>query len=121
VFNAAEMKREVGKNYLILWNSLLVHHFPAGREMGIPGCHGHHHSHIVWPHYTQQYGASEWHQLGCGHIRAAEYCNGQKWSNGFIICHVDTKTLKTNFEYVEVRDIAVVGGQYYQRRASEAA
>lgn len=121
VFNSQDLNRELKKNYLIHWDAVLVHHFPAGRQMGIPGCHGHHHAHIVWPHFSQRYGASEWHQLGAGHRRSAEYCDAQKWSNGFLVLHVDSHTLRSNFEYVEVRDIAVVGGKYYQRRESEAA
>lgn len=119
VFSSSDVRREIRKNFLVCWDALLVHHFPAGREMGIPGCHGHHHHHLVTRHYSQRYGASEWHQLGCGHVRAASYCDAQKWNNGFLVCHTDVETLRTNFEYVEVRDIAVVGGEYYFRRKSE--
>lgn len=119
VFTPRDVNSEIKKNHVLCWDSLLVHHFPAGRAMGVPGCHGHHHAHIVWPHYTKRYGASEWHQLGGGCVRRAEYCDGDKWSNGFAVAHTDVLALKTTFEYVEVRDFAVLGGEYYRRKKSE--
>lgn len=119
VFGPRDMNEELKKNHIILWDSVLVHHFPQGFDLGIPGCNGHHHNHLVRRHYSQRYGSSEWHQLGCGHVRRAEYCEGAKWSNGFLLSHTDTTTLSTNFEYVEVRDMAVLGGEFYYRRASE--
>lgn len=118
-FNASNIKKEISKNFLVLWDSVLVHHFPEGFNFGIPGCNGHHHHHTVRRHYSIQYGCSEWHQLGCGHVQRASYCNGAKWNNGFMIAHVDTHDLSTVFEYVDIRDFAVIGGEYYARLESE--
>jgi hypothetical protein len=98
---------------------LMAHHFPQGREMGYPGFNGHHHKHIVWPFYSPAFGSTEWHQLGCGHERAATYCAGEKWAMGFLLCHVDTHKKYTQFEYVEIRDHAVIGGRWYNRLPSE--
>lgn len=119
VFGPRDMNEELQKNYIVLWDAVCVHHFPQGYDLGIPGCHGHHHHHLVRRHYSQKYGTSEWHQLGCGHVRRAEYCNGAKWSNGFLITHVDTQSSQTNFEYVEVKDMAVLGGEFYYRKVGE--
>lgn len=119
VFKPSDMKAEVSKNYLVCWDAVLVHHFPAGRDMGIPGVHGHHHHHLVWRHYSKRYGASEWHQLGCGHRRRASYCDADKWNNGFVLVHTDCSTSRSLFEYTSTGDFAVFGGEYYARKKSE--
>jgi hypothetical protein len=118
-FSERDMKQELAKNYLVMYDCLMAHHFPEGRNMGVPGFNGHHHKHIVWPFYSPQFGSSEWHQLGCGHARAATYCAGEKWALGFMLCHVDTQKKHTQFEYVELRDHAMIGGRFYERSADE--
>lgn len=118
-FTISDAKKEIGRNFAILYDAVLGHHFPEGRHMGIPGWNGHHHKHIGYAHYTLTYGASEWHQLGGGHIRNAEYCNGEKWTNGILLVHTDTQTKHSIFEYVDIRDFAVVGGQFYERSEEE--
>lgn len=119
-FNEADIKKELAKNYVLLWDSLLFHHFPDGRSMGYPGANGHHHKHIVWNNYSPQFGPFEWHQLGAGHIRQASYCAGEKWSNGFLLCHVDTHTRRTQMEYIDCsHEHAMIGGRFYQRDKEE--
>jgi len=119
-FNEADIKKELAKNYVILWDALLFHHFPDGRNMGFPGANGHHHKHLVWNHYSPQFGPYEWHQLGAGHIRQASYCAGEKWSNGFLLCHVDTHTKRTQFEYIDCsHGHAMIGGRFYERQDNE--
>jgi len=115
-FTQKDVKDEVGRNYKIFYDCLLAHHFPQGRQMGYPGFNGHHHKHIVWPFYNPTFGSTEWHQVGCGHQRDASYTNGEVWSNGFMLCNVDTKKKHVQFEYVEVKDFAVIGGKWYTRR-----
>ncbi|ATI15714.1 hypothetical protein [Bordetella phage vB_BbrM_PHB04] len=116
-FTERDVKDELKKNYHIMFDCLLAHHFPEGRQMGYPGFNGHHHKHIVWPFYSPTFGSTEWHQLGCGHQRAASYCAGEKWALGFMLAHVDTHQKHVQFEYVEVRDFAMIGGKFYQRAA----
>ncbi len=118
-FTERDHKRELEKNYKVYWDAFMVHHFPHGRMLGLPGVNGHHHSHISWSMYNHHVGAYEWHQLGAGHKRVASYCNGEKWHNGFAIVHVDTLTKGTIIEYVPVTNMAVVGGKYYHREAHE--
>lgn len=119
-FNEADIKKELHKNYYIAWDSVLFHHFPDGRDMGYPGANGHHHKHIVWNDYNPAFGPFEWHQLGSGHIRQASYCAGEKWSNGFLLCHVDTHRKRTQFEYLDVTaDHCFIGGKLYQRTEGE--
>jgi hypothetical protein len=46
-FNESDIKKELKKNYVILYDALLFHHFPEGFNMGYPGANGHHHKHLV--------------------------------------------------------------------------
>lgn len=119
-FNEADIKKELSKNYVLLWDSILLHHFPEGRSMGYPGANGHHHKHIVWNSYSPIFGSYEWHQLGCGHVPRASYCAGEKWSQGFLLAHVDTHNKHTQFEYIDTSfQHAIVGGRFYQRNEEE--
>jgi predicted phosphodiesterase len=119
-FNEADIKKELSKNYVILWDAVLFNHFPEGRNFGYPGANGHHHKHIVWNDYSPVFGSYEWHQLGCGHAPRASYCAGEKWSQGFLLCHVDTHKKHTQFEYIDTTfGHAIVGGRFYERAESE--
>jgi hypothetical protein len=118
-YRERDITKELGRNYIIYDDCLLVHHFPEGRRMGLPGVNGHHHKHISWPDFSPVYGAFEWHQLGCGHRRDASYCSGEKWHMGFMIANSDTQTRQVNFDYVPVTDFAVSGGVWYTRQPDE--
>ena len=118
-YRERDIVKEVGRNYQIYHDCLLVHHFPDGRNFGLPGVNGHHHKHISWPHFSPVYGAYEWHQLGCGHKRDASYCAGEKWHMGFMIANLDSWTRQVNFDYVPVTDFAVSGGVWYRREKAE--
>lgn len=116
-----DVHAQLRKNYVTLFDkSLLFGHYPEMRNMGIPGANGHHHKHIVWPAYSPTYGSYEWHQVGCGHMREASYCAGERWSQAFMICYTDTVTKRTQFDYVDVSHSAtMVGGKFYERGLSE--
>lgn len=114
-FNVSDMNKELKKNYWVGFDTFLVHHFPDGKAMGLPGCNGHHHKHVVDSFYSPIFSSYEWHQLGSGHIRAAEYCAGEKWNNGFLLAHVDTERKRVQQEYFHVLDHVVVGGKWYER------
>jgi hypothetical protein len=118
-FTKRDFERELANNYKVYYDTVLCHHFPHARNMGLPGVNGHHHRHQVWSHFSPIYGAYEWHQLGSGHKRSASYCEGERWHNGFVLVNVDTATRATNFDYVAVTDFAVAGGQWYYREAAE--
>lgn len=118
-FNEKDIKDELRKNWHIFYNAVLAHHFPEGRNMGIPGWNGHHHRHFVWSFYSPTYGTSEWHQLGAGHKREAVYCAGEQWGNGHLLAHIDTQRLWTQMEYHQVLDHCVIGGKMYTRNEDE--
>ena len=114
------VKDQLRKNYILLWESMLFGHFPEMRSMGYPGANGHHHKHVVIPAYSPQWGPFEWHQTGCGHLREASYCSGEKWGNGFLLAHCDTHMKRSQFEYVDLsHEHAFVGGKLYLRDECE--
>lgn len=118
-YSAKEHDKELENNYRVYYDNVLVHHFPHARHMGMPGVNGHHHRHQVWPMFNLHQGAYTWHQLGAGHKRSASYCEGERWHTGFALIHVDTMTKSVNIEYIPITDIAVVGGKWYSREATE--
>ena len=118
-FTERDIKDELRRNWKVYFDAVLAHHYPSGRQMGFPGWNGHHHKHVVTPFYSPTFGSSEWHQIGCGHRREATFCDGAIWANGFLIAYVDTQAKHTAFEYVEIRDHAVIGGRWYERRDDE--
>lgn len=119
-FNESDIKQQLRKNYSILYDCVLFHHFPDGFNMGLPGANGHHHKHLVRIGFSPTYGPYEWHQLGAGHIRQATYCAGEKWSNGFLLTHVDTWNKKSQMEYIDCsHDHCFIGGMFYARTEEE--
>lgn len=118
-FNQSNVRHEIGKNYEVLYDAFMVDHFPTGASRGVPGVNGHHHRHYVDSYYSHVYGSYEWHQLGCGHKRAASYCDGEKWNMGFAEVNIDTQTKSTVINYYPVSDHAVVGGKWYVREPNE--
>lgn len=114
-----EFEKELANNYKVYYDTVVCHHFPHARNMGLPGVNGHHHRHEVWGLHSPIFGPYEWHQMGAGHKRSASYCEGEKWHNGFTMINVDTQTKATNFDYVSVTDFAVSGGKWYYRNPTE--
>jgi hypothetical protein len=110
---------EIEKNWKVFHKSFLIHHYPEGRKKNMPGCHGHHHKHLVWSYDSPVYGAYEWHQLGGMHIRDASYTDGQRWNNGFALVHIDTHKKVSNVEYIMITDFCYAGGKPYERKKSE--
>lgn len=117
-FTERDIKEELNRNYFIAWDAYLVHHFPHGKNMGYPGANGHHHRYNAEQHYSPQYGAYQWLQLGAMHCRLASYTAGEQWAMGFNVCHVDTHTKRSVNEYITIGDHAMVGGRFYERAAA---
>lgn len=115
-FTKAEETKELHRNFLVIDNFLVAHHFPEGFNFGLAGWNGHHHLHLTRQGYNPINGPYEWHQLGSGHRRHASYCNGEKWSTGFLLVHTDTVEKRAQFEYIDcTSNHCVIGGKWYQR------
>lgn len=114
VFTHKDSAAQLRRNFLIHYGFYAVCHFPEAETFGMPGWNGHHHKHLVKSHYSPILGTFEWHQSGAGHKREASYCNGEKWSNGFLLTHLDVEKKKAQFEYIDTTaGFAFVGGKFY--------
>lgn len=118
-WNKGDIKREIARNYEVFFDTVLVDHFPEGIKKGLPGFNGHHHKFLAQSFYSHLRGSCVWMQLGCGHVRAAEYCEAEKWNMGFAIAHIDTQNQRCVQNYIPVADFAEVGGQFYFRADEE--
>jgi hypothetical protein len=118
-YTATNIKNEVAKNYKVYHECFVTNHFPEGIHLGMAGTNGHSHKYKVTPCYNEVFGSYSWTQTGCGHLKDASYCNGEKWDMGFLLVHVDTQTKHLNQEYIPVTDFSVVGGKFYTRNESE--
>lgn len=115
-----DIKKELTRNYKIYFDgTFLASHYPERRKLSMAGFGGHHHKHEVWPIRDPWGRPCEFHQMGGGHYRAAEYCDGEIWNLGFMLGHCDTKQRVVNWEYIPVSDHAVVGGQWFIRAENE--
>ena len=115
-----DIKKELRRNFKVYHECLLVHHYPDGAKQGIPGFNGHHHKHVVTPHYSSLFGAYEWVQSGTGHRRDADYTEGEKWNCGFPLVIIDTLKKRYITEYVTIgEEIAMSGGKVYYRKKEE--
>lgn len=117
-YTLRDQKSQIGRNYKVYFDCFLAHHFPEGKRLGLPGVNGHHHRTHVETLYSEPFGAYQWVQLGCGHMRDATFCNGEKWDNSFMLAHVDTQEKRVNPEIIPITTQAVVGGQFYYREAA---
>lgn len=115
-----DIEKEIEHNYKTYYNAVLAHHFPKiGMKKGMPGFSGHHHKLQVFPMDSPILGPSGWWQMGAMHVRDASYTDGEPWTNGFLLVHVDTKTRRSTFEYIDIGDTAWAGGKLYQRSKEE--
>lgn len=119
-YTDSHIRQEVNRNFQTYYETVCAHHFPAGERFAMSGWNGHHHSHKVSHHHNAIFGPYEWHQFGAGHRRDATYTNGEKWSNGFGIIHVDRVSRQCQINYVNVgMTMTVVDGVLYTRREDE--
>jgi hypothetical protein len=120
VFSYKDMNNELKKNYVIVNDQLLFHHFPEGINMGMPGANGHNHKFLATSKFNPTFGSYNWIQIGTGHRRQASYCDGSKWNNGFLLYHMNVNSKRSQAEYIDcTSDFCVIGGEMYQRTDSE--
>ena len=122
-FTDSDIANELKRNYYRFQDHVLFHHFPVGKTFGMPGVSGHHHKFKAWDEFNLTYGPYTWYQLGGGVRRSVDYLDtmGEKWTNGFMVIHVDTQNKKnTVFEYIDTtNEFAVICGCMFQRKEEE--
>ena len=114
-FRVGDLTREIQKNHRTYFGSVLCHHTPDGKNLGLPGINGHHHKLTMQSLFNETFGSYQWVQAPGMCKRDASYTNGEKWTNGFVIVHVDTEKKQTIFEPVSIGGFACIGGRYYHR------
>lgn len=114
-----DIGREIKKNYEVYFDTFMVDHFPTGIRRGLSGVNGHHHKFEARSFYSELRGPCNWFQLGCGHRRAASYCDGAQWNMGFLLAHIDAERSLVAMNYIPVLDHAEVGGKFYLRGDDE--
>lgn len=114
-----DINKEIKKNYVVYFESFMVDHFPQGIRRGLSGANGHHHKYEARSFFSELRGPCNWIQLGSGHRRAADYCDGHHWNMGFLLTHIDTERKLTAMNYIPVLDHAEVGGKFYLRGENE--
>jgi hypothetical protein len=114
-----DTNKEIRKNYEVYFDTFLVDHFPSGINRGLSGVNGHHHKFEARSFYSALRGPCHWVQLGCGHRRQAEYCDGHHWNMGFSLNHIDTQRHLVSMNYIPILDHAEVGGKFYLRGENE--
>lgn len=117
--NKQDMRKELGKSYKNYYDVFIAHHFPHGKDLGMPGWNGHHHRHEMYSKFSPMFGAYEWHQIAAGHQRSATYCEGEKWANGFLIANCNIESKSTSMDYIQLTDFGVVAGDFYYRTHEE--
>lgn len=116
-YTPRDITKAVGENFRVYHNKVLAHHFPHGRNFGMPGFNGHHHTWKVMDEYSAPHGPYQWVQGGCGHVQDATYANGRKWTLEFGLVHIDTVKKHVQHECYPFADsFVVVGGKYYERK-----
>ncbi len=114
-YNIRDVHKEISKNYKVYFDSFIVSHEGTAKNLGFPGCNGHHHKTVIESLYNEHFGTYNWVQHGCGHRLDAEYCH-PKWANGFVIATCDIETKRTVFDTITFQEnFAIVGGVFYER------
>jgi hypothetical protein len=116
VYKESDIKREVSKNFITLFDTVVIGHFPEIKHYGMPSYNGHHHTYIAQPNYNITYGAYYNIQLGCMSKLDASYCNPSKWTQGFCIINIDTHNKRVANDYIDLsNEFAMIAGQFYER------
>ncbi len=109
-----DFEKEIAKNYLVYFDMFVAHHYPFGKALGLPGVNGHHHKYHAEQLYNHTFGSYSWVQAGSFHRRSASYCEGEKWSTGFLISYLDTKDKKVYNEYIDTTNgFCLYNGQFF--------
>ena len=117
-FTHRDVKKEIEKNYKVYNDSLLFSHYPTAIKYGLPGTNGHHHRFKVWDKVNARIGPYNWVQSGAMQMGRSSYMMGDTSTTGFCIWILNTETGQPDFQYVDVKDYAVLAGRLFERSGS---
>lgn len=115
-FNEPDIKDELRENYRVYYDAFVVSHF-KDLGFGLSGTSGHTHKPEQDTFVNIPMGRCTWTTTGCIAETRAEYVEGRdKWTNSFLLAHIDTETKSVVPEhFVITKDHVVVHGKMYCR------
>jgi hypothetical protein len=116
-WSPTDIKDSLRENYRVYYNSFVVHHY-MDTSMGISGVSGHNHRPLQETFVNIPMGKCTWTQMGAMKNTRTVYVPGNdKWTNSFVIAHVDTKKYLVQQEHVIIPgDHCVLHGKLYERK-----
>jgi len=119
VYKESDIKKEISKNYIIKHGCIAYTHYPT-REFGMNTVYGHNHKYHCESVWNASVGNYELVQSGAMCLRNAEYTHGNKWTNGFLISHLQINDKFVQNEYINTTfNHCVVGGKWYERNENQ--
>lgn len=108
---------ELKENYRVYFDCFVVSHF-KDVEFGVSGTSGHTHKPEQITFVNIPMKRCSWTTTGCVAYTQAEYVEGRdKWTNSFLIVHIDTEEKSVSPEHVVIPgDHVTVHGKRYVRR-----
>lgn len=116
-FTVHDKKNELKKNFRVYYDCFVAGHF-KDLGYGMSGVSGHCHRPATETFTNLIRGKCSWVETGCMCITDAEYVQHRdKWTQSFLIAHIDTKMKTVNPEHIIVAgDQVVVHGVRYVRK-----
>lgn len=116
-WSPTDIKDELRENYRVYYNAFMVHHY-MDTSLGISGASGHEHRPLQHTFVNLPMGKCTWTQMGAMKNCRTEYVSGaDKWTNSFVLAHIDTVKNVVQQEHVIIPgDHCVLHGKLYERK-----
>jgi hypothetical protein len=116
-YTQSDVMGELKENYKVYYNAFVASHF-KDLNFGLSGTSGHTHRPEVVTFASLPMGKLSWTTTGCVAHTKAEYVQGMdKWTNSFMLAHIDTETKSVSSEHFMIpRDHVVIHGKLYVRK-----
>lgn len=116
-FSEPDIKDELRENYRVYYSCFVVSHF-KDIGFGVSGTSGHTHKPEQDTFVNLPMGRCTWTTTGCIALTQAEYVEGRdKWTNSFMLAHIDTETKSVTPEHFIIPGNHVtVHGKRYERK-----
>jgi hypothetical protein len=119
-FTAGDINSELKENFKVYYDAFVCSHF-KDLSLGLSGTSGHTHRPELVSFANIPMGKLTWTTTGCISQTRMEYIQGQdKWTNSFLLAHIDTHKKHVSPEHFIVpRDFVVIHGVRYERKKEE--
>jgi len=116
-FSKNDVKNELKQNYRVYYDCFVAGHF-KDLGYGMSGTSGHCHRPSTEVFTNLVMGKCSWIETGCMAVTNVEYIpHRDKWTNSFLIAHIDTKEKRVSPEHIIIPyNHAVIHGVRYERK-----